>query len=218
MLPYIIVPVYNGSASLHGFLERINRKWMKQLVFVDDGSADNIFEQLKNINCKSLKHAQNLGKGAAIMTAVDWIVNNGGESAITIDIDLQHPPEFLDTYCQIPNETILLGYRNNRQKMPLLRQFSNFITSLLISIRSCAVIKDSQCGYRSFNTNIFSKIQCYEKGFQFESEFLIKASIVGWKINHISIPTIYNGEPSAMRIVGDTVKFIKMWFMSFLWT
>ncbi len=49
MLPYIIVPVYNGSASLHGFLERINRKWMKQLVFVDDGSADNIFEQLKNI-------------------------------------------------------------------------------------------------------------------------------------------------------------------------
>jgi len=218
MLPYIIIPVYNGAASLKGFINCLHPKWLKQLVFVDDGSTDDLISQLNENSYNTLIHEYNLGKGAAIMTAVNWINKHEGKSVITIDIDLQHPPEMLDYFSNVPNKTIRLGYRNKRQNMPLLRQFSNFITSLLISVRSCAIIKDSQCGYRSFNTNVFTKIHCYENGFQFESEFLIKASLVGWKLDHIKIPTIYNNEPSAMSNVSDTIKFIKMWFMSFLWT
>ncbi|MBC8321984.1 MAG: glycosyltransferase family 2 protein [Candidatus Marinimicrobia bacterium] len=216
--PYIIVPVFNGSSPLNNFMTRINDSWLDRLVFVDDGSSDDTLEKLKNLNVTFLQHSKNLGKGAAIQTAMDWILQKGGDRAVTMDIDLQHPPELLNNFSQIPEKTILLGYRNNRRNMPLARQFSNFITSLLVSIRSCSVIKDSQCGYRSFQTNIFSDIQCVEHGFQFESEFLIKASIAGWKVQHVTIPTIYSNEPSAMRNVRDTVKFVNMWLRSFFWT
>ncbi len=217
-LPYIIVPVFNGSLHLNNFITRINESWIDQLVFIDDGSSDDTIEKLKELDVTYLQHDENLGKGAAIQTAMDWILQKGGESAVTMDIDLQHPPELLDYFCNIPEKIIFLGYRTNRQNMPLTRQFSNFTTSLLVSIRSNSVIKDSQCGYRSFQTNIFYDINCFEQGFQFESEFLIKASIAGWKVQHVPIPTIYNNHPSAMRNVKDTIKFIKMWLKSFFWT
>ncbi|HJL74211.1 MAG TPA: glycosyltransferase family 2 protein [Candidatus Marinimicrobia bacterium] len=216
-LPYIIVPVYNGAFSLKEFLGRLHQQWLDRLVIVDDGSSDETSVILKKLNYTTLTHEKNRGKGAAIQSGLHWINENGGTKLITIDIDLQHPPEMLDEFSAIPYETILLGYRNDRRKMPLLRQVSNFLTSLLISIRSGAIIKDSQCGYRSFHTKVFKDIRCYENGFQFESEFLIKAVLSGWKVQHIPIPTIYGNESSSMRHVRDTIKFIIMWLKSFFW-
>jgi len=217
-LPYVIVPVYNGALYIDEFLDKLSHEWISQLIFVDDGSNDASCKLLLKHGVNVITHRENLGKGASIQSAINWIKDHGGKSAITIDIDLQHPPELLNKFSDIPNKTILLGYRFNRKSMPLSRQFSNFITSLLISVRSGNVIKDSQCGYRGFKINIFDQITCFENGFHFESELLMKASLAGLKVNHVNIPTIYGSQVSAMNHVSDSLKFIKMWFQSFLWT
>jgi len=215
---YIIVPVYNGEQYIDSFLNQIDEKWRNKLIFVNDGSRDKTDKILKKNNVIMVSHESNIGKGAAINSGSKWITDHGGNSAITIDIDLQHPLELLDKFNHIPKKTIMLGYRNNRKSMPVLRKISNFITSLLISVRSGNVIKDSQCGYRAFNMDIFNWVSCQENGFQYESEFLIKSSLLGWKIDHINIPTIYENQPSAMNHFKDTFLFIKLWFKSFLWT
>ncbi|MCH7733284.1 MAG: glycosyltransferase family 2 protein [Candidatus Marinimicrobia bacterium] len=215
---YIIVPVYNGEQYIESFLAQIDDKWRKKLIFVNDGSGDKSEEILNEKNVIVINHELNKGKGAAIKSASQWVKNHGGDSVITIDIDLQHPLELLSKFSHIPKETIVLGYRNDRKSMPVLRKFSNFMTSLLISVRTGTVIKDSQCGYRAFNMDIFNRVSCEENGFHYESEFLIKSSLIGWKINHINIPTIYENQPSAMNHFSDTMKFIKLWFKSFLWT
>jgi len=217
-LPYVIVPVYNGALYIDEFLDKLSHEWISQLIFVDDGSNDASCKLLLKHGVNVITHRENLGKGASIQSAINWIKDHGGKSAITIDIDLQHPPDHIDTFRHIPDKTILLGYRYDRRSMPLSRQFSNFITSLLISVRSGNVIKDSQCGYRGFQLNLMDKLTCHQSGFHFESEFLIKASIIGWKIKHLNIPTIYGNQISAMNHVTDTVIFMKMWFQSYLWT
>ncbi len=216
--PYIIVPVFNGEKYIESFIERVDHKWQNNLIFVNDGSNDNSEEILNNKNLFVVNHKTNQGKGGAIKSAFNIIRRQNGDSVITIDIDLQHPPELLNKFSDIPNKTILLGYRFNRKSMPVLRKFSNFMTSLLISVRSGNVIKDSQCGYRGFKINIFDQITCFENGFHFESELLMKASLAGLKVNHVNIPTIYGSQVSAMNHVSDSLKFIKMWFQSFLWT
>lgn len=215
---YIIVPVYNGEQYIESFLAQIDDKWRNRLIFVNDGSWDKSEEILNAKNVIVINHELNKGKGAAIKSGLQWIKNHDGDSVITIDIDLQHPLELLEKFSHIPRETIVLGYRNNRTSMPVLRKFSNFMTSLLISLRSGNVIKDSQCGYRAFNMDKFNRVSCEENGFQYESEFLIRSSLIGWKINHINIPTIYENQPSAMNNFSDTMAFIKLWFKSFLWT
>ena len=50
------------------------------------------------------------------------------------------------------------------------------------------------------------------------SEFLIKASLLGVSIKHVEIPTIYNDSESSMNYFPDLIKFISLWFKSFLWT
>jgi len=137
---------------------------------------------------------------------------------ITLDGDLQHPPELIPNFDDDDKNEIKLGWRKDKDTMPLFRKISNIFTSLLLSIRSNVLIRDSQCGYRGFPTETYIKCNNKEPGFHMESEFLIKASILGVPINHIEIPTIYNESKSSMNYIPDLIKFISLWLKSFLWT
>ena len=135
-----------------------------------------------------------------------------------MDGDLQHPPELIPHFDDDGKIEIKLGWRKNKDTMPLFRKFSNILTSLLLSIRSNVLIRDSQCGYRGFPAETYLKCNNREPGFHMESEFLIKSTILGVPINHIEIPTIYNESKSSMNYVPDLMKFISLWIKSFLWT
>jgi Glycosyltransferases involved in cell wall biogenesis len=87
-----VIPVYNHAATVAQVVK--DAQALRFPVFVvDDGSTDNTYDQIKEIaGIQILRHQQNQGKGAAIMTGfaaaasvADW--------AITIDADGQHYPE-----------------------------------------------------------------------------------------------------------------------------
>ena len=94
--------------------------------------------------------------------------------------------------------------------MPVIRRYSNRITSNIISYLKGVNIYDSQCGFRRYSTNLFNSNILYEDGYQFESELLLKCSYNKEEISYIEIPTIYNRSKSHINNIFDTVKFIKM--------
>ena len=51
-------------------------------------------------------------------------------------------------------------------------------------------------------------------GFEMESELLIKASRVGFRIVSVPIKTIYGQEVSKISPVADTVRFLRLFFRS----
>ena len=112
---------------------------------------------------------------------------------------------------------ILIGQRTDLKSMPLLRVFSNTFTSLLLSIRTNHLLRDSQCGFRLIPLSLLKEVTFKQNGFQFESELLIKASYADYTIKHINISTVYGSEKSAMRNIYDTIKFAAMYFNSFIW-
>ncbi len=87
-----VIPVYNHAGSVAQVIQEALSLNFPVFV-VDDGSTDTTYEQIKEIaGIQILRHQQNQGKGAAIMTGfaaaatvADW--------AITIDADGQHYPE-----------------------------------------------------------------------------------------------------------------------------
>ena len=91
-------------------------------------------------------------------------------------------------------KTIILGWRKSKKNMPILRIFSNVITSLLISLRTKTKILDSQCGFRMFPINVKNDFKCIESGFQYESEFLIKAVLNGYQIKNVIINAGYSAK------------------------
>ena len=79
---------------------------------------------------------------------------------------------------------------------------------VIISYISHNKVLDSQCGYRRYLLLDLCSESYSEKGFQFESEVLIKLLRKNCSIEHIEISTIYTKGNSSINNVKDTYKFI----------
>lgn len=98
----IVVPVYNEEENLATFIAAIRDVMAKldyewQLIFVNDGSKDSTLSLLidysKNDSCVTyLDLARNYGHQIALTCGID---HAEGDAVITMDGDLQHPPELL---------------------------------------------------------------------------------------------------------------------------
>ncbi len=210
--------MFNGEQSilqLHAALTRID---IQHLLVIDDGSLDATAQILNDNGIPHLSHETNLGKGAAIKSGAKWAIENNFHWILTLDADQQHPPSSIPVFIErMKSKVILTGQRSDLKSMPLLRILSNKFTSLLLSIRTNSSLRDSQCGFRLIPLSLFEKIEFQQNGFQFESELLIKASMSGYSIEHVKIPTVYGLEKSAMRNIRDTLKFAAMYFKCYLW-
>ena len=97
----IVVPVYNSCESLEELYRRIGQTMQKiektfEVIFVDDDSADNSWNTLESIQkdnpekVTAIRLARNFGQHNATICG---IAQARGEFIITIDDDLQNPPE-----------------------------------------------------------------------------------------------------------------------------
>ena len=96
----VIIPAYNEEqcidrayTAIGALLEENNIE--SEFVFVDDGSTDGTYQKIralaeKNSNVIGLHFSRNFGKESAISAG---LATAGGDCAVVIDCDLQHPPE-----------------------------------------------------------------------------------------------------------------------------
>jgi len=214
----VVIPVYNSKDTILELIKRIQSSSSVDFIFINDGSFDGTESILKENSLPYLEHIHNRGKGRALQTGIQYASKKGYEYVLTLDADLQHPPELIPELLKMAKKTtVVIGWRSNYSLMPLHRIFSNLVTSLLISLRTRTQVRDSQCGFRLFPISILRDIKIEETGFQFESEFLIKSILANYKIQHVRIPTIYQDEKTAIRNVWDTFRFVNLYFRSFFW-
>ena len=133
---------------------------------------------------------------------------------VTIDADLQHPPEYIpDLIAALANYDIVAGNRmGDLKKMPVQRIISNKLTSLILTIKLKQFIADSQCGFRAYKTGILQHILPSSKGYEAETEILVKAVRNNYKIGFREIPTIYGNEESKMNSLGTIRGFLRVLF------
>ena len=87
------IPVYNNAGTIADVVRRC-REQISDIVVVDDGSSDADLRQLlKPLGVTVVRHAANLGKGAALLTAFGYAAERGGQYMVTLDGDGQHFPE-----------------------------------------------------------------------------------------------------------------------------
>jgi len=215
--PAILIPVYNGADELPALIEGIPSSFLRNVVFIDDGSTDQTSVILKDADLMTIRNSKNRGKGYSLKIGIQNAERRGYTSVIHLDSDLQHPPEFISGFAPKSGE-MRYGYRKSKHGMPLHRRFSNFFTSLLITIRSGVLVRDSQCGFRGFSLDDYRQIVVKEDRFHFESELMLKFALLGVKLVPVVIPTIYEGKKSAIHPYRDTYQFIKLWFRSYFWT
>ncbi len=218
----VAIPALNEARYLQTLLQDISAYFpVDHILVVNDGSTDETGSIARRAGVNIIEHSRNLGKGAAIRSALYFAQKYSFAWVLFLDGDGQHPvsfvPQFLQ-HIQTGHADLVLGNRHSRsQTMPLHRQLSNGITSIMVSLSAGGQrIYDSQCGFRAIRLKTLHGISLSENGFQLESELLIKIGRTRARIQHVPISTQYRGEHSSIHLVGDTLKFIKL-FISSLW-
>jgi len=205
----IIIPTYNPPDTFSSLLKSIRKITSTPIIIIDDGSTPKINMDYSGVVV--LRNRHNQGKGYTLIKGFQYAENEGFTHAITIDADYQHDPELINSFLEYDeNINLVLGTRNFTEDMPIHRRISNKLTSYIISLLCGKTVLDSQCGYRRYKLKDVCSEYFHEKGFQFESEVLIKLLRNNCTHANLEIPTIYNRENSSINNFSDTFKFIRL--------
>jgi glycosyltransferase involved in cell wall biosynthesis len=211
---WLVIPAFNVETFIGRLLERVLNYMAKdRVVVVDDGSTDGTAEATRAHGIILLQHSSNQGKGAALRTGFGYLLEHDAGWAITIDADLQHDPDKLQDFIAAAGKgdcDLVIGSRRRGGGMPWDRRFSNWCTSLLISLVTGKRITDSQSGYRLINCKYLQNIELRTTGYETETELLLKLCRAGAVVGSIDIPTVYQGESSSIRRFRDTMDFLKV--------
>ena len=209
-----VIPFYNEQKTIREVITR-TLLFVDKIFAINDGSTDNGIDEVPDDPRVELVNIpQNQGKGAAMNYGFNLAHSEKYELTVTLDADLQHPPEIIPTLLDIKSDDIVIGNRlHDMSKMPIQRIISNSITSFLLALKTGQIISDSQCGFRVYRTAILPEILPSYKGFEAESEILINAARHNFKIGFREIPTVYGDEKSKMRPLQAIIGFIKVMFL-----
>ena len=120
----VIIPSYNEEKCINLIGTKLKEIFTEnkinyQLVFINDGSKDNTWEEIKKLarqnNCvKGVNFSRNFGKEAAIRAGLE---NAEGDCVAVIDADMQHPPETLIKMYQKWEEGYQVVYGKRKKRL-----------------------------------------------------------------------------------------------------
>lgn len=158
----VVFPAYNEESTieeLHRRLDAVLRSSGEpyEIIAVDDGSSDRTIEKLKNLSpIKVIVFVRNFGKNAALEAAFK---EAKGDVVITIDADLQNPPEEIPKIIEAirGGADVVVGRRMQRGDPFLRRMFSRF-ANLYIAALTGLRLHDFGCGLKAYRRVFLSDV------------------------------------------------------------
>jgi glycosyltransferase involved in cell wall biosynthesis len=187
------IPVYNNAATIGDLVQRCRRQ-MANVIVVDDGSTDaDLRDLLKDSGIVVLRHEHNLGKGAALLTAIRYVAQRQGRYLITLDGDGQHFPEDIPQFiAALAPNTVLLGDRQHVSgNMPRSSRFGRAFSDFWIRLETGAAIRDTQSGFRAYPVGPISQMRFCSRHYNFEVEVLTRSIWAGLRVKNVPIRVWY---------------------------
>lgn len=209
----VVVPAYHEAGRIGAVVSGIKR-WIGDVIVVDDGSGDATAEEAETAGAIVVRHVRNMGKGTALETGFRKAREGGYAYVITMDGDGQHDPADIPVFMRAYREgvaPVLVGSRMGDVKtMPLVRLLTNRFMSWLLSREMGQRVPDTQCGYRLYAMDVLAGVPAASGGFAAESETLMDLSQRGVRIGSVPVATIYGTEKSKIHPVRDAIRFFAM--------
>lgn len=209
----IIIPVYNEERTIAKILGKVKKSSIpgieKEIIIVDDASTDKTGEMLGRIKEKGIRvirHAKNMGKGAAVRTALSHVTGN---FVIIQDADLEYNPKdyknllmpLMQGKAKVVYGSRLLGKRHANYS-----RFAYYAAGLSLTMLANFLygirITDEPCGYKAFDSETLKNIKLRCRRFEFCPEVTAKIAKKGIRIHEV--PASYSPRS---REEGKKIKF-----------
>jgi len=164
-----VIPVKDEEKTLKTLYQEILAaikplKKSFEIIFIDDGSADNSLEIMERLRKKDkgvniIKFRGNFGKSEALAAGFRQAK---GEIIITLDADLQDDPEEIPKFLTKINQgyDLVCGWKKER-KDPLNKvipsRFWNFLASTLSGVK----LHDFNCGFKAYKKEVVKNLPLY---------------------------------------------------------
>jgi glycosyltransferase involved in cell wall biosynthesis len=204
-----LIPAYQAAAHLGEVLLRIQAlPAAPDVLVVDDGSRDATSQVAEQHGARVVRFAGNRGKGAALLAGFEALRDYDG--VVTLDADGQHPPESFPEFVAAAEAgaDLVLGARARTPDMPASRRMANAFSSGWTSRLAGQRVNDSQCGYRLYRHEVMERTPLSGGRYEFETEIVIRAARLGFRLGEVTIPTVYGDEESQIRTFRDVPRIL----------
>lgn len=169
----VVIPVYNEQESLPALLERTIAACEQlsqpyEIVMVDDGSSDQSAEMLtaaaeKPGSCVvAVLLNRNYGQHSAIMAGFNQV---SGDLVITLDADLQNPPEEIPRLVSVAEEGYdVVGTVREKRQDSWFRKSASKVINMMIQRATGKAMGDYGCMLRAYRRPIVeAMLDCHER-------------------------------------------------------
>lgn len=210
----IVIPAFNEEGNIREIRKEIDKvfeplsEYTYEIIFVNDGSRDNtqsVLEQLSRefLQVKYIEFSRNFGHQNAVKAGMDCA---DGNAIITMDCDLQHPPQLIPQLIEKWEQgyDVVYTLRNYSHEIPFLKKFtSNLFYDFLCKISDFELVKKGGADFRLLDRGVNDIII---KDFKENDLFL--RGITGW-IGFKQIGVEYTAEE---RFSGESSYSMKKMF------
>ncbi len=162
----IVIPVYNEEENLAALFAKLDSvlsrgRWESEIIFVDDGSTDRSREILMRFVgrrriVRVVYLVKNCGQHTALLVG---FAHAGGEIIVTLDADLQNPPEEIPRLLETIEEgyDVVGGWRQGRSD-PLIRRLASLLMNRVASRIAGRPMHDYGCMLRAYRQGVVESL------------------------------------------------------------
>ncbi|MGN0165730.1 MAG: glycosyltransferase [Lachnospiraceae bacterium] len=221
----IILPSLNPDEKMVHTVEGLLSEGFDDIVVVDDGSSEEhkkYFEEVKAFKgVEVLVHEVNKGKGRAMKTAFEYIMNNRSEisGVVTVDGDGQHLPKDIRACVEAmerEKDKVVLGVRDfSGPEVPSRSKFGNNLTKAVFRFACGIKISDTQTGLRAIPFKYLPLMVSIEgERYEYETNQLLVMKKQNIQMYEVVIDTVYIDDNSSSHFnpIKDSIKIYKVIF------
>jgi glycosyltransferase involved in cell wall biosynthesis len=188
----VIIPVYNEEKNISILMDKVThssglvgKKW--EAIFIDDGSTDGTFFELKKIKekisqLKIIHFGINAGKAAAYTAGFQLA---SGDVIITMDGDLQDDPAEIPSFLSALGKgaDLVVGWKH-KGKGSTGKTIPSKIFNSVVSIFTGLKINDSNCPFRAMKKEVAKSLNIYGDLYRFIPYLVFQK---GYKVTEIKV-------------------------------
>ena len=169
----IVIPTYCEEGNIFELYEQLQRELSKseihsfEIIYVNDGSNDNSLEKIKELairdeRVKYIHFSRNFGHQNGLRAGLDFAK---GDAVISMDADLQHPPELIPTLIAFwrAGNKVVYTKRKDKNDLSFFKKLTSKMFYKLVNYLSETKLEEGTADFRLLDRSVVEALKNFNE-------------------------------------------------------
>src|SRR4051812_8226007 len=203
----VIIPAFNEGLAVRQVITALQSAapW-REIIVVDDGSADDTATQATAAGAQVIRHPYNKGNGAAVKSGLRRAT---GAFVLILDADGQHPPaDAVRLVSQLGEYDLVVGARAGSTQASATRRAGNAVLNAIAGYLAARPIPDLTSGFRAARREcLLEFLHLLPNGFSTPTTTTMAFLKAGYSVRFEPIQAAQRTGASKIRLGTDGARF-----------